>query len=342
MIVSRSPSSPNLIRSPGETLPRSQRGARCFSSAAFSESSGRLSSDASISSRAPRVRRTASTASETSASASASSVSQGRETAKATPASPGQSIACSQIASKFVVRSSGVIPAKKSRSMARMIFRAPGFHSRNPLRSQVSQRRSNDPAERGSTSSRPSSDSTASRLFAARSWSSSAGAASHSTRSSGRGNSGSIQLKACTRPLFLQFPTRFARSGSDGTRRNSSRISSERSTAEASECASIRTSACGSSRSKFRVIQPAVSAWLSAMNTGSSCPPRAGDARATTTARSLTNRSKLRLLIDFHFQQHPTDAEVFKFRARPDFLECQPDLLHRLHITPDGNAASVL
>ena len=40
--------------------------------------------------------------------------------------------------------------------MARMTGRFPGFHSRNPFKSQVSQRRSNDPADLGSTSSLPS------------------------------------------------------------------------------------------------------------------------------------------------------------------------------------------
>ncbi len=241
VIVSRAPSSHNRSRVPGEVRPRSQRGTGFFNSAAFKESSGRSSVDASISNLAPRVRRTASTASATNAAASASSVSHGRETAKATPARPGQSMARSQMASKFASRSAGFIPAKKSRSMARMTGRLPGSHLRNPFKSHVSQRRSNEPADLGSTSNLPSNDSVASNVFAARALSSSMRAASHTTWSSGRGIRGSIQLKACRRPLFRQFSTRTARSFSDGTRRNSSRTSSDRSTADASEWASIRT-----------------------------------------------------------------------------------------------------
>lgn len=165
-----------------------------------------------------------------------------------------------QIDSKLFSLSDGFIPAKKSRSMARMTFIDPGCQSRKPFMSQLSQRSENDPDDLGSTSSLPSSDSIASVVLDSSSLPESSGAASHSTRSTGRGISGSIQLKAWMRPFARQFSTRDSRSFSEDTRRSSSRISSDLSTADASEWASIRTSACGSSKSKFRVIQPAVSA----------------------------------------------------------------------------------
>lgn len=238
LIRSRSRMSSQHLRTGSDTSSAFQRGRLVGDSPARLELSGRSSSEASISIHAPRVRDTAAQASATSASASASSANHGRETENATPSSPGQSMACCQIVSNTRSRTSASIPAKKSRSMARMTGRAPGFHSANPDRPTVSHRPANDPADRGSTSSRPSSRPTASPFSPA----GSCAGTSQQTRSIGRGISGSIQLNAWMRPDARHSSTFAARASSDGTRRSPSRISSERSAIEASEWASTSTS----------------------------------------------------------------------------------------------------
>ena len=198
--------------------------------------------EASISKVAPRVRETAAHARSTKASASSSFVSHGRETQNATPTSPGQSIARCQMLSNPRFLDSASMPAKASRSMDRMIFLECGFHVWKPAASRVVQRPSKEPDERGSTSRRPSSDPTASAVELTISSGADGLSGNQTTWSSGRGISGSIQLNAWMRPFFRHSSTRSARASSDGTRRNCSRISSDRSAAEASVCASTNTS----------------------------------------------------------------------------------------------------
>lgn len=225
-------SASHCARTPGLTLAASHlaRGAPSF--AAKAEASGRSSSDASISITAFRVRATKEVAALTRLSASCSSSSQGRETAMETPTNPDQSIARSQISPNICRCFSIGIPAKESRSMLRITGVGSGCHVAKAVMSRVVQRLPNDPADRGSTSRRPSIKT---RGCISSSAASPSARANQTTWSIGLGSKGSIQLNAWIRPVRRHRSIRSARAAGSGTRRSSSRISSERSAIDASE-----------------------------------------------------------------------------------------------------------